>query len=170
MTGGYAFHPEAKIDLDAVWEYIAEDNPEAADRIIDAIEATIQALVPFPHQGHRRPDLTSRPLRFTNVGNYLIAYAPDKSPPWIVAVMHGRRSPRVMAAILRKSIGTERNPKSVIMKYGCYDSSVEMDFPSSSLQYVHSDRHRMRSQGAVFSLPLKGILLPIFTLSRAVAR
>lgn len=34
MTGGYDFHPEAEIDLDAVWEYIAEDNPEAADRII----------------------------------------------------------------------------------------------------------------------------------------
>jgi plasmid stabilization system protein ParE len=69
--------------------------------MIDAIEATIKALVPFPHQGHRRPDLTSRPLRFTNTGNYLIAYAPDKSPLWVVAVMHGRRSPRVMAAILR---------------------------------------------------------------------
>ena len=101
MTRGYDFHPEAEIDLDAVWEYIAEDNPEAADRMIDAIEATIKALVPFPHQGQRRPDLTSRPLRFTNTGNYLIAYAPDKSPLWVVAVMHGRRSPRVMAAILR---------------------------------------------------------------------
>jgi len=61
MTSGYDFHPEAEIDLDAVWEYIAEDNPEAADRTIDAIEATIKALVPFPHQGHRRPDLTLAP-------------------------------------------------------------------------------------------------------------
>jgi plasmid stabilization system protein ParE len=69
--------------------------------MIDAIEATIEALTPFPHQGHRGPDLTSRPLRFTKVGNYLIAYAPDKKPLWVVAVMHGRRSPRVMAAILR---------------------------------------------------------------------
>lgn len=40
--------------------------------MIDAIEATIEALVPFPHQGHRRPDLTERPLRFTTAGNYLI--------------------------------------------------------------------------------------------------
>ncbi len=69
--------------------------------MIKAIEATIEALVPFPHQGHRRPDLTSRPLRFTNAGNYLIAYAPDKKPLWVVAVMHGRRNPRVMAAMLR---------------------------------------------------------------------
>ena len=53
---GYRFHPEADGDLDAIWEFIAEDSLEAADRIIDAIEAAIEALVPFPHQGHRRPD------------------------------------------------------------------------------------------------------------------
>jgi hypothetical protein len=35
------------------------------------------------------------------VREYLIAYAPDEKPLWIVAVMHGRRSPRAMAAILR---------------------------------------------------------------------
>jgi hypothetical protein len=35
------------------------------------------------------------------VREYLIAYAPDEKPQWVVAVMHGRRSPRVMAAILR---------------------------------------------------------------------
>jgi plasmid stabilization system protein ParE len=60
---GYEFHPEAEIDLDTIWEFIAEDSQLAADRMIDAIEATIEALVPLPHQGHRRPDLTSRPLR-----------------------------------------------------------------------------------------------------------
>ena len=57
--------------------------------------------VHFPDQGHRRPDLTSRPLRFTFVHEYLIAYAPEEKPLWVIAVMHGRRSPRVMAAILR---------------------------------------------------------------------
>jgi len=62
---------------------------------------TIRALVPFPHQGHRRPDLTSRPLRFALVREYLITYAPEEEPLWVVAVMHGRRSPRIMAAILR---------------------------------------------------------------------
>jgi hypothetical protein len=30
-----------------------------------------------------------------------IAYAPDKKPLWVVAVFHGRRSPRVIAAMLR---------------------------------------------------------------------
>jgi plasmid stabilization system protein ParE len=75
-VSGYRFHPEAEADLHAIWEFIAEDSLQAADRMIDAIEA----LVPFPHQGHRRADLTARPLRFTTAGNFLIAYAPDKRP------------------------------------------------------------------------------------------
>ncbi len=52
----------------------------------------IRALVPF---------LTSRPLRFKLVREYVIAYAPEKKPLWVVAVFHGRRGPRVIAAILR---------------------------------------------------------------------
>lgn len=104
MTG-YDFHPEAETDLDEIWDFIADDNIDAADRVIADILQALSSLVPFPHQGHRRPDLTSRPLRFKRVRDYLIAYAPDESPLWVIAVMHGHRSPRVMAAILR---GRER--------------------------------------------------------------
>ena len=63
--------------------------------------ASVDALVPFPHQGHKRTDLPSRPLLFTMVREYLIAYAPDEKPLSVIAVVHGRRSPRVTAAILR---------------------------------------------------------------------
>jgi plasmid stabilization system protein ParE len=100
MTG-YDFHPEAALDLDEIWEFTADANLNAADRVIADILAALHKLVPFPNQGHKRPDLTSRPLRFTLVHEYLIAYAPDEKPLWIVAVLHGRRNPRVMAAILR---------------------------------------------------------------------
>jgi plasmid stabilization system protein ParE len=97
----YALHPEAYNDIDDIREYIADDNPDAADRVITKIFDSIRALVPFPDQGYRRPNLTSRPLRFKLVGEYVIAYAPEKKPLWVVAVFHGRRSPRVIAAILR---------------------------------------------------------------------
>ena len=80
---GCALHPEAFLDIDEIAIYIG-------------------AMVPkLPHRGHRRPDLTDRPLRFIRVRDYLIAYAPDEEPLWIIAGMHGHRSPRVMAAILR---------------------------------------------------------------------
>jgi plasmid stabilization system protein ParE len=98
---GYVLHPEALLDLDEIWEFIAQDDIEAADRVIADFLDTIRALVNFPQQGTRRPDLTSQPLRFKRVRDYLIAYAPDEKPLWVVAAIHGRRSPRVMAAILR---------------------------------------------------------------------
>jgi toxin ParE1/3/4 len=97
----YDFHPEVASDLDEIWDFIAADSPSAADGVIAEIVAGIDGLVPFPHQGHRRPELTSRPLRFIRVRSYLIAYAPDEKLLWVVAVIHGSRSPRVMAAILR---------------------------------------------------------------------
>jgi len=34
------------------------------------------------------------------VRDYLIAYAPDEKPLWVIAVMHGHRSPSLMAALL----------------------------------------------------------------------
>lgn len=97
----YELHPEAYVDLHEIGQYIADDNLGAATRVVTEIFDAISALVPFPHQGHHRSDLTSRPLRFIRVYDYLIAYAPDEKPLWVVAVFHGHRSPRVMAAILR---------------------------------------------------------------------
>jgi len=41
----YDFHQEAETDLSAIWDYIAEDSPDAADRTIDKIISTIEALV-----------------------------------------------------------------------------------------------------------------------------
>jgi plasmid stabilization system protein ParE len=100
MTG-YEFHPEAQGDLDGIWDFVAEDNPDAANRVITSILDAIRALVPFPNKGYRRTDLTSRPLRFWRVRDYLIAYAPDKKPLWVIAVLHTSRNPRVLAPILR---------------------------------------------------------------------
>ncbi len=98
---GFELHPEAFEDLDEIWEFIAKDNPDAADRVIAEMFDAFRALVAFPRQGYRRPDLTGGPLRFKLVRDFLVAYAPNQSPLWIIAVVHGRRSPRVMAAILR---------------------------------------------------------------------
>ena len=67
----------------------------------EQIYSAIRSVVTFPGSGHKRPDLTSRPLRFILVHEYLIAYAPDEKPLWVIAVMHGRRNPRAIAAILR---------------------------------------------------------------------
>lgn len=97
----YALHPEAFADLEEIRQHIARDNAVAADRIIAEIFETFETISSFPDAGHLRPGLTAHPLRFQVVREYLVAYAPAKTPVWIVAVVHGRRSPRLMASILR---------------------------------------------------------------------
>ena len=44
----YDFHPEAAVDLDEIWEFIRENNLDAADRLIADILAAIDALITFP--------------------------------------------------------------------------------------------------------------------------
>jgi len=97
---GFKLHPEAARDMTEIWEYIAEENLPAAARVREDILDAIRKLAPFPNQGHKRLDLTSRPLRFQTMRNYLIAYAPDEKPLLIIAVLHGNRNPHIIAAIL----------------------------------------------------------------------
>ena len=98
----FVLHPEAYADLNEIWEYIAANNLDAADRLLDEIREGVTLLARFPKTGHSRSDLTSRPLRFHAVRDYVIAYAPEEKPPAVIAVLHGRRNPRVLAAILNR--------------------------------------------------------------------
>jgi toxin ParE1/3/4 len=98
---GFVLHPLAYTDLEEIWEFIAADSLDAADGVVDEIDEVIRSLVRFPGQGHKRVDLTARPLLFQSVRNYLIAYIPDASPLVVIAIVHGRRSPRTIASLLR---------------------------------------------------------------------
>lgn len=97
---GFDLHPGASQDITEIWEFIADDSPPSAQRIRIEIFDAIANLVAFPNQGYKRPDLTGRPLRFRPVRDYLIAYASDEKPLLVIAVIHGRRNPRTIAAIL----------------------------------------------------------------------
>jgi plasmid stabilization system protein ParE len=99
---GFELHPGAAQDITEIWEFIAEESPLAAGRVREETLETIRKLVPFSHQGHMRPDLTSQPLRFQIARDYLIAYAPDEKPLVVITVFHDRRSPRIIAAMLRR--------------------------------------------------------------------
>jgi antitoxin ParD1/3/4/toxin ParE1/3/4 len=117
MSDEYALHPDAFLDLETIRAYIAQESPDAAERILSEIFRQIRVeLVPFPNSGHRRSDLTSRPLRFTVAAkHYLIAYAPNEEPLWIVAILDGRQNPRVMAAVLRgREQAKQANDRSVL--------------------------------------------------------
>jgi plasmid stabilization system protein ParE len=94
-------HPGAASDITGIGEFIEEDSLRAAGRVRKDILDAIRKLVPFPYQGYQRTDITSRPLCFWTTHKSLIAYAPDEMPPLVIAVLDGRRNPRVIEAILR---------------------------------------------------------------------
>ncbi len=90
MNSRYELHPEAFRDIDEIREFIAREDPDAADRVVNEIFGALDLLDVSPDIGHHRPDLTSRPLRFWRVFDYIIAYAPQRRPLWVVAVAHSR--------------------------------------------------------------------------------
>ena len=89
--------PEAFEDLQSIQEFIALNNPNAAEEIIDQLFAAFENLAKFPHMGHRRADLTKRNVRFWAIGVYLVVYRIVPNSLQIVAILHGAQDvPRVL--------------------------------------------------------------------------
>ncbi|HTR25155.1 MAG TPA: type II toxin-antitoxin system RelE/ParE family toxin [Terriglobales bacterium] len=90
----YHLTPEAVSDLFEIWDYIAQDNPAAADRVREAVFRACDLLAESPLAGHIRADLTPLPVRFWSVRpyvKYLIVYDPEKKPLQIIRILHGAR-------------------------------------------------------------------------------
>lgn len=87
---GFRLLPEAEADIEAIADYIAEDNLGAALRWVDGIEERCAQLANMPGLGVARPDV--RPdLRMLPTGNYLILYRQAGDEVEIVRVLHGAR-------------------------------------------------------------------------------
>ena len=80
--------PQAETDLDEIWWYIAQDNPDAADMLLDKIEDRCRALAQFPNMGISRDELYLG-LRSLPVGKYLIFYTSIPDGIEVVRVLHG---------------------------------------------------------------------------------
>lgn len=87
----YVLGSGAAHDLEEIWEYIADDSIEAADRWIETLFTAFEALAARPGIGHARKDLTTLPVHFWPVGAYLIIYRKRKERIEIVAVTQGSR-------------------------------------------------------------------------------
>ena len=81
---------QAEEDLIDIWIYIAQDNPGAADRVLDDIDERFHALADNPSMGRLRPDIAPE-LRYFTVGKYLILYRTVQDGVQIVRVIHGAR-------------------------------------------------------------------------------
>lgn len=61
----------AEEDLIELWLHVATENPHAADRLLDRIEALCELLSHYPAMGAGRPDLAPG-LRYAIAGSHLI--------------------------------------------------------------------------------------------------
>lgn len=83
-------------DLPGIYAFIARDNPDAADRVLDAIEATLQHLSAYPQSGTlyptRAPSLKAvRMLPVIDFQNYLIFYGVEAEAVRVLYIVHGAR-------------------------------------------------------------------------------
>ena len=83
--------PQYERDLAEIWSNIARNNPTAADRVVTAIENTIELLGEFPGIGAACPHLAPG-LRRTLWQDYLIYYRVRSDRVEIVRALHGRRN------------------------------------------------------------------------------
>jgi plasmid stabilization system protein ParE len=90
----YELSPLAVEDLLSIQEFIARENPPAADRLIDDFFAAFDHLAQWPGSGHTRVDLTQRNVRFWPIGSYLVVYRETQNPSGIqiAAVVHAARN------------------------------------------------------------------------------
>jgi plasmid stabilization system protein ParE len=95
----YRFTPQAERDLLEIWDYIAHESVEAADRVEAALYEACAFLAEGPLRGHMREDLTNLPLRFWTVQRYpkyILVYDPETRPLSIIRILQGMRDVRAI--------------------------------------------------------------------------
>ena len=88
----YIINTEADLDLDDIWEYIAQDSVENSDNWDATLREAFALLGCTPAAGHTRRDLTDEAILFWPVGRYLIIYRPHLSGVEILGVTQGSRN------------------------------------------------------------------------------
>lgn len=80
--------PQAEVDILEIWEYIAADSVEQADRWIDKLDRSLQLWATQPMMGRERTELAAG-LRSLPFGRYVVFFLPLEDGIDVVRVMHG---------------------------------------------------------------------------------
>ena len=82
--------PLAEADILEVWDYIADDSIDAADRWVDRLDEQLRLLAAQPMMGRSRDEL-SLGVRSFPFGRYVVFYAPLDDGIDVIRVLHGAR-------------------------------------------------------------------------------
>ena len=88
--------PDADADLIDIYVWIAQENPEAAARLVQRLVAAVRRLADFPESAPIRPDIVPGVPSLV-VGRYLVLYRVEADRIDVVRVVHGSRD---VAALL----------------------------------------------------------------------
>jgi len=82
--------PLAAADILDIWDHIAEDSLDQADRWIDKLDEKFGILATQPLMGRAREELAADPRSFP-FGRYVIFYMPVQDGIDVVRVLHSAR-------------------------------------------------------------------------------
>ena len=84
------FAQAVALDLEEIYDYIAADNGEAAERLMVRMQDRWRSLLSNPGIGSRRDEL-QKGMRSITEGNYVIFYQATAEDLEIVRVLHASR-------------------------------------------------------------------------------
>jgi addiction module RelE/StbE family toxin len=88
------FTERAQADLLEAWLFIAEDNPAAADKVLDTLEKEAKLLLVQPLMGRARPELGGAVRSWPSATPYVVFYEVDESELTVLRVLHHARDVR----------------------------------------------------------------------------
>ncbi|MGB9496167.1 MAG: type II toxin-antitoxin system RelE/ParE family toxin [Azonexus sp.] len=89
--GSLRFSASAENDLLEAWLYVAEDSLDAADRLVDQIEAEARMLVLQPKMGRARDELATGLRSWPTSMPYTVFYFADAQGIVVARVLHYAR-------------------------------------------------------------------------------
>ena len=81
-------------DLLEAWLYIAEENQQAADRVLNTIDKEANTLLLQPLMGRARPELADRVRSWPTSTPYILFYLADDEGITVLRVLHHARDVR----------------------------------------------------------------------------
>jgi plasmid stabilization system protein ParE len=81
----------AETDLLEAWLFIAEEDPVAADRVLDAIDVEANRLSSQPLMGRARPELGGGVRSWPTATPYVVFYVPEGEDITVLRVLHHAR-------------------------------------------------------------------------------
>jgi toxin ParE1/3/4 len=104
MRRRLVYSRSAEIDLDAIFDFIAKDNPRRAASYIEEIQQACRNLCDTPYVGIERSDLRVGIRTLSLWRQIVVAYALPPGRVQILRILSGRRDYRVI-------IGRPRFPR-----------------------------------------------------------